>query len=450
MTKDEAHDIAFDAWLATGVQDGVFVKDIKAAYIGGTGTGKSKVGSSATEYVCHYLKNLGQSTFEPKILILAHSTRLRDYGWRDEFQKWGTIYLWDYVTTACYQAAYKWENTHWDLVIADEGDFALTDEYIKFFQNNTFDNILFLTATLTPDKRKMLAEICPICHEYSTVDAQQDGVLNQSSFTIVEFDLNRRDKDIAVEYKKGGKKYVFHQTENEKYQYLEERCEKALMQLQIAQQKLSKLEFLQNKAKTASERHKYVQDIADALELVKNKQITFYRSASARKEFLHSLKSARTAAKLLVQAVLNKDESNKILVFSKTTAQIDKILKYTYHSANSSDNPNIDLFNKGDIRYLGVCDALNRGENLVGVNHILKESYVGSTTEFQQQHGRGTRLEVSDTMRFIILIPVWHRKIVNEDKSISWNREYTQAKKWANEMTRDFDLSNSKHFKLNM
>jgi superfamily II DNA or RNA helicase len=139
---------------------------------------------------------------------------------------------------------------------------------------------------------------------------------------------------------------------------------------------------------------------------------------------------------------LKKDKS-KVLVFSKLTKQIDQICEHTYHSKNKTGNQNIARLNMGEIRVLGVCDALNRGANLIGVDHIIEESYHSSETDFQQRHGRGVRLPINETLHFIILIPwteVREEETTNGVKRLVWKKKPTQAAKWVENMSQRFDL----------
>ena len=102
--------------------------------------------------------------------------------------------------------------------------------------------------------------------------------------------------------------------------------------------------------------------------------------------------------------------------------------------------------NKGEIRVVGVCEALNRGENLVGVNNIIKETYVGSEVDFQQQHGRGVRLKPDQVLNFYILVPMYKSvtKIIKDGRTrYSIEIAPTQAQNWADKMSQSFDLSST-------
>ena len=210
-TREELHILGKELWLES---------DRKNSLILGTGTGKSKV-------AIDILKQLFLDEtlcYSPRILLLTNSTDLRDNNWKAEFIKWGALDIWDIITSECYQTVYKWGNTQWDLVIADEIDFALTDAYQDFFHNNTCDMILGLTGFVDNSKQLLLSQIAPILMEYSTQDAQDAGILNSTQVVFVKYNLSRNPKDITVKFKKNGVETTFTQSENDAYEYTHNQC----------------------------------------------------------------------------------------------------------------------------------------------------------------------------------------------------------------------------------
>jgi superfamily II DNA or RNA helicase len=179
--------------------------------------------------------------------------------------------------------------------------------------------------------------------------------------------------------------------------------------------------------------------------------------SSKRKTLLHTLESSRKVAQAVSLKIRADHPASKILVFSALTSQIDKICKYTYHSKNKKNNPNIKMFNDGEFHILGAVDAINRGLNMVGVDYLIKESYIGSETKFQQQHGRGTRLDISSVMKFIILLPYYEDWVTYKEKDTygrvinvrKLERVPTQACHWAVRMADSFDMSNSRTIVMN-
>jgi superfamily II DNA or RNA helicase len=299
---------------------------------------------------------------------------------------------------------------------------------------NTYDALIAITATIADNKRLLANKIAPTCFEYSTQQAQEDGILNKTKFYLVNYDIGQK-RDIEIKWKQNGSQRSFFQSENGLYLYNQEKFDKALWALQSTDRKLN----------TAS----IMGEDTDELEKSKAKYIYQMKMFSRkRKEFLHSLVSSQKVTKLLINKI-HETPGNKILVFSKLTKQADAICEHTFHSKNNSTDVEgrtlLDRLSQGFITTLAVCDAVDRGINLDQVNHIIHESYVGSETEFQQKHGRGMRLEAEDTLHYFILFPhYWERKKVEEGGLTTWQwaRQPTQAKAWLENMTEGFDLSN--------
>lgn len=384
MTRDQIQQEAYDAWIN---QNSI------GTVIGGTGVGKTLIGIWACR---NEIKN--------KILWLTNALRLKDIGTPEDFKKWDVNP--DMVVFETYQSAYKWKDTEWDLVVADEADFALTPMYSLFFENNKYTKLLMLTGTSTPEKTtEYLDRLAPICYTFTTQKAQQEGILNGSNFIFVHFHLSE-EKTIQL---KG-----FKQSEQGMYEWLQKNVI----------EKWHELQELEENPKSSTAQINYAKK-------------AFQWSINKRKEFLLNLDSSAKIARKLAKARIQ--EGHKVVSFSKRTEQAEKIASHTYHSKNKKDSTVIEDFNSGKIKGFGVVDAINRGENLVGLDTIIYESYDSSTTSFQQRHGRGCRLEVDDLLTIYILLPYYFKK----DKELP-----TQAVTWAMEMTKEFDVSQAKHISV--
>ena len=114
-TRSDIHNDMFEAFMSMGTLE----TGIKASVIKGTGTGKSYDGIAIVKAVVQHWLDKTTPLIPLRILLLSNSTRLRDITWKEEFVKWDKEELLTFCTMECYQTVYKWENTHWDLVIAD-------------------------------------------------------------------------------------------------------------------------------------------------------------------------------------------------------------------------------------------------------------------------------------------------------------------------------------------
>lgn len=398
MNRDELQEEAGNKWLTSSQ---------KATLILGTGFGKSKVCIDILTKL-----NLGK---EAKILLLVDNSVLRDDNWKEEFLKWDKESIWNQVNAQCYQTAYKWKDTEWDLVIADEIDFAMTESYSQFFSNNKCKRILGLSGTMTADKEMMyLDAIAPIIHTYTTNQAQADGILNKTKLVFVEFTLSNA-KDREVKYVKSGKSRSFKQSENEAYVYLNEQIAKSLTKAKIAERD---------------------NDFGLNQDAVDKAWKTYNMFVRKRKELLHSLASSARTAKKLREMIHSANPDNKILGFSYLTEQVEQFCEHTYTGKNKKNNTGLKDISDSKIHHLGLCKAIDRGANLVGVNNIIMESYIGSDTQFQQRNGRGCRLNPDQTMHLYILLPYYLSPV--NDGTGAYEKLPTQAHSWANSMLEGF------------
>ena len=416
-TREELHKLGKELWLES---------DRKNSLILGTGTGKSKV-------AIDILKQLFLDEtlcYSSKILLLTNSTDLRDNNWKAEFVKWDALDIWDVITSECYQTVYKWGNTQWDLVISDEIDFALTEVYGTFFQNNECDMILGLTGFVDESKQVLLNTVAPVLMEYSTQDAQDAGILNSTQVVFVRYNLStEKTKEVKYKDKVTGQEKTFKQSESEAYEYIETQCNISWGQMQKLQKELENADAFS--ASTSVIR----QDLGKAR--MKNR-----RATTDRKKLLFSGVASCIVAKALREKIL-ASPNNKLLTFSMRTEQGAKISSNTYNGTNKKDNTALTDLSAGTIRDLAVCKAIDRGTNLVGVNNEVFESYEGSETSFNQRHGRGCRLLPDQKMYLYIMLPYYFKKVKNaEGSGYGYKQEPTQMVKWAENMLASFKLVN--------
>jgi len=379
-----------------------------------TGVGKSRLAMLIMEAL--------NSEFDD-FLILVDSTRLRDFGWKDDFKKWGKEDLFAKTKLNTYQTVHRWDpkttNLSKTLVIADEIDFAIgTPKYGNFFRNFTDIKILGLTGYVTEDKQEELNTLLPVLVEYSFDQAVKDGVLNPTKYVFVKYDLDKDKHGITVKYKKDGQMTSFTQSENAAYDYADKQFVKAYAKFSAALVQKS-------------------MGLMDEKEFEKIEGIMRAKRHN-RVKLLYTSIASRRVTKQLMDVIVKKNDVNKVVVFSKYTNQSDTLTKHTYHGKNSEEvnNKNYDDFNAGIIRKLGICDKINRGINAVGLNNIILESYSGSDTIFVQRRGRGARLDINEETTFYVLLPYYMKKVEN-----GYEQAETQAVTWAHNMFKGYDIS---------
>ena len=288
---------------------------------------------------------------KPKsILYLCNSQELRDKMFIDELNKWDAQHLLHVMDLQCYQTTYKWSGKHYDLVLADEFDAALTPEYVKVFDNNTFNHKVLVSATLDDDKKRKARKIAPIIFEKKSKELIRDKILNNVQYYFIKYDLSHEENDMYLHYNKQFKKLLD--------QYLDKPTKFKLEKLQIQ-----------------------------------------------RKQFLSNLKSSAEVTKWLVNSLAKKDE--KILIFCGLSEQADRVCNNSYHS-NNDNKQALEDFHTGKKKILSVVDKVTRGVNISDVKNIILESTGRSKTKITQKIGRGMRLEINDTLSVFFLVPYFN------------------------------------------
>ena len=298
-----------------------------------TGSGKAWI-------FIELLKKLNPKT----VWYLSDSELNRDVTFKAELKKWGGEEFIDRINFMCYQTASKLKGEKVELLLADEFDFALTPKYSRAYTENHFKYKVLLSGTLDGKKKKKAEEIAPMVFSMGVNEAEDDGVLNKTTYYVVNYLLTKPENKRYLGYSK-------------------------------------RFRLLLNGSRDRS-----------ALEML---QIQ-------RKHFLSNLTSSvNICRKLLKHLYANKD--NKILIFCGLSEQADAVCKFSYHSKNESAY--LKAFDRDDIRVLAVVSKIDRGVNLHGVNCIVFESPSKSSTKFSQRTGRGRRLKIQDMLTVYFLVP---------------------------------------------
>lgn len=335
-----------------------------------------------------------------KVLILVNSTDLRDNSWKEQFEEFGLgEYYENNVTTATYQAAYKWRKLKKDLsgyfVIADEIDFSgNTDKLSHFFKEYSENKTLGLTGFISKAKKQWFLDTLPVIVSMTTKEAQDNKLLNNVHIKVVKFLLNEEE---SAEYS------AF----------------------------ISKISVLNAKQGDVNVKRMLneitpTQAIQQALSL--DNQIK--RLLYARARFLYNLKSSAAVARKVLRKT-HKEGASKSIVFSKTTDQSAKISKIVYNGTNKpKENRAIFRnFNSSEIANLGVVSKINRGVNIKGLNVGIWESFSSSETQFVQQRGRLLRLKPDETAKGFVLLPYYtnNEGEVKETQAVTWARKMLES-----------------------
>lgn len=366
-----------------------------------TGTGKTFVAF----WLIHHLK--------PKKVLFLAETQIREQNIYDDITFFKKCYGIDlrkecFIEFACYQSAYKWKDRQFDFVVADEIHDSLSPKYFRFYQNNTYKHLLGLSATIdkknkyeTEDgieytKVDMLNQIAPVVFSYTL----SQGIENQTSrnlkVIVIKHYLDKVAKIMPTTYKeKGtGNEKTFFQTEQEVYDYYNQKFHQAIYQK-------DKNEFL----------------------------IRLF--TTRRNAVLYKAKSKMVIVKQLLAYL------DRTIVFGNDIDSISALIP-TVSSRNkpATNNQIITDFNEGHIGVIGSFKMLKQGINLKNLDNVVMHSYYGVEKDTIQRIGR-LRQADKDGYVFIILTmntqeQVWFNRMIEPlNNNLIWCENTTEAlEKW--------------------
>ena len=187
-TKSKEQSNALNAWHTAGYRGSI---------IAGTGFGKSRCGVLAVAYA---LKEGGRA------LVLVPTVQLQEQ-FKGEFTKWGHASLLTRVEIMCYQSAHKLEGEHYDIVVCDEVHLGLSPVYRQFFERNTYDKIMCMTATLPEEDeyRQLLKQLAPTVYTISIDECVSKGLVAPYDIYCIPVELTEIER---AAYKKANNLFV--------------------------------------------------------------------------------------------------------------------------------------------------------------------------------------------------------------------------------------------------
>ena len=326
---------ALNAWIKLGQKGTIEVI---------TGLGKTKIAMSA-------IKLLPKDS---KILFLAE-VKDRELELEREQEKWG-VKDWD-ITFSCYQSAYKWKDTEWDFVIADEIHDSLTPVYSRFYRNNKYDSIMGLSATIDEKavveevndikvtKGELLKKIAPVCYTYDINDGQVEGTARPLDIYVINHRLDIYNKNIVA----GNSNKKWYQTEYGAYAYKDLIFRKALG---------APLEMRERKIHIAS---------------------------AARAKLLYELPSKVSVVKDLLNAI-----TGRTILFGNSLSSLELITSNVI-SSHKGDKENKQIredFDNGKLDLIAAFKKLKQGANLKDLDNCVIMSYYSKEKDLIQRIGR--------------------------------------------------------------
>ena len=384
--KDQEQKKAINAWAKTG---------FKGSVVAGTGFGKSRVGVLAIGETLKRNPNTNG-------IVLVPTIQLQEQ-FKDEFHKWGYSDILDKVDIICYQSAYKLQGQHFTVVVADEIHLGLSKEHIKFFNNNSYDRLLCMTATQPedPEYKAKLHVRAPIIYELGLDDCVNLGLVAPYNIYCMSVDLTEEEK---AEYKKANNMFVH-------YKY-----------------KLGQFDAF-NEAKR-------IIGSSNVGSHEKQWAILFYKAIRQRKAIVDFAVNKITAIKNVVLSNLN----NKILTFSGANDFTDQIceslspLAVSYHSRKTKKQRENALleFKTKTKRILCSTKALNQGLDVPDADMGIICGLTSKSLTMIQRVGRLLRFQEDKVGKIIILYikdtqeEKWLKSAVKGLTNVNWIDKLTQ------------------------
>ena len=362
--------------------------------IAGTGFGKSRCGVIAIGKTLDDLEG-------GRALVIVPTTQLQEQ-FKQEFIKWNYTDVLDSVDILCYASAYKLENVHYDVVVCDEIHLGLSPEYRKFFENNTWDRLLCMTATLPEDieYNEILNKLAPTVYNISLDECVNLGLV--SPYQVICKPIELSDVEQA-EYKKANNTFVY------------------------AKYILGQFD--------AFERANYIMGPGKntATSQEKAAAAQFYRAIRGRKSVVDHATNKITE----LQKIVIKNIGEKILVFGGSNEFTDKLADATetfsvvYHSGKTKKQKEEALkdFRSGDKPVLCSTKALNQGFDVEDATMAVICGLTSKGLTMIQRVGRIIRYQENKIGKIIILYvkdsqeEKWLKSSVKSLNNVIWKEK---------------------------
>lgn len=334
------------------------------------GVGKTRIA------IQHFQKNYNPFI---KALVVIPKLSIKE-SWLTELKKLDIEKLADHLSFTTYLSIGKQNPNEYDIVYLDECHNLL--ETHSEFLSNFKGKILGLTGTPPKyndsEKGKMVSKYCPIKYTFTIDEATDSKILNDYQIVVHELELSK-----LLTLKKTKKQGGFWWTSERKdYDYVTGRCGEA--------------------------------------QSMKAKQLAAIMRMRALMEY--------TTKEDYVKSLL-PNLGTKCIIFANTQKQADKLSKHSYHSGNSKNEENLELFSDGRIDRLSCVLQLSEGVTIPNLKQgIIMHAY-GNERKSAQRIGRLLRLNPTEKATCHILC-----------------YKDTQDELWVQTALKDFDPKKVKYY----
>ena len=284
-----------------------------------TGMGKTKVAIDLINHICDRVFHNYES---PTTILILVAKTVHKQTWKNEIEKWGGIKS-DYITIECYESLKNYENSYFDVVVADEMQ-HLSEARLEVLESiHVNEAFIGLSATIKRGMRDYFihnhkAEVI----KCGLKEAVEDEVLPEPMVYLLPLSLDVRS-----------------------YTYKIKRFGRDVITTQKG----------------------YYDSISSLIEWYKNK---YFNSRNERMKNLwlstagKRLKWCAEQKEALVLSLLDKFKNYKTLTFCSSIEQSERLGKYNITSKNKASVKNLEMFNSNKIKHITACNILNEGVNL--------------------------------------------------------------------------------------
>ena len=331
-----------------------------------TGYGKTKVAIDLINHICDRVFRNDES---PTTILILVAKTVHKQTWKDEIKKWGGINS-DCITIECYESFKNYENSYFDIVVADEMQ-HLSETRLKVLESiHIHEAFIGLSATIKRDMRDYFihnhkAEVI----KCDLKEAVEDEVLPEPMVYLLPLTLDTTNYTYKV--KKFGRDIITTQKG-------------------------------------------YYDSVSSLIEWYKNK---YFNSRNKRIKNLwlsmagKRLKWCAEQKEALVLSLLGKFKNYKTLTFCSGIEQSERLGKYNITSKNKASVKNLEMFNSNKIKHITACNILNEGVNLTNCRIGIFCNLNSSEIVVKQRVGRILRHKSP-----IIIIPYF--KDTREEKLV--------------------------------
>lgn len=380
--------------LRQSIQDTAVASNVAA---GGFSTLAMCTGAGKTRCAILRAQQVIKENPDAIIFLAVPTQKLRDANWKEEFEKWGAIDIYNNnLIRSCYVSMQKHKGIIFDLVILDEGH-RITEDNLEFFESNEIKSIICLTATFPKEglKKEILSALAPVSFTYTLEQGVADGIVTPFEIHVLMMDLDGDSKYI----KAGNAKRRWYQTEVVKYEFIQKKFDSAKHEIDelkgiIKQWKLNNnIDLFATTFYKTPQFEKIEKDLASA-------EKKFEISIFERRQFIRTLKCKTKVARRLLDKNYNPD--NRFIVFCGSIDQANELCgEDVFHSGVKDIAYN--KFKALEINQLGVVDALNEGHNLPIVDEAYAVQVNSKELHLIQRIGRIIRYREDHIAKFYII-----------------------------------------------